>query len=98
MRQASPVNMPPMRINWREDLSVVWICGLGLLPGYLQSVDPENIQNYALHSTPLLAILIFYPFEPLLCTDGWVGRLAHQAGVNKKPFACPFQDRQFQNP
>ena len=21
-----------------------------------------------------------------------------QTGVNKKPFACPFQDRQFQNP
>jgi len=24
--------------------------------------------------------------------------LGVHSGVNKKPFACPFQDRQFQNP
>ena len=31
------------------------------------------------------------------CWDVWT-MFGEEAGVNKKHFACPFQDRQFQNP
>ena len=42
---------------------------------------------------------IYLPKVPKKLTYGniWKWTQEIQAGVNKKPFACPFQDRQFQN-
>ena len=61
------------------------------LPANMAYVQPL-LSDYIPDGIPQNSFQLSHHVLRRVCTE------CLPAGVNKKPFACPFQDRQFQNP